>query len=235
MRRRRTKYTWFPVLGTAVDGGVTGNETLPGFPFTVGSPITEGAGDPLITPLIPDREPDVPTTSDENLVDFLGSDYIVKRIVGKIYGFASAAAGTSPPIILFAAGIFVARANESNPNEAIGASTAAERVLNYGPLDVSNIREPWMWRRTWVLKNSNSNGAFTGAGLDSTYHAGSVMDGPHIDVKVSRRVRNDERLWMALQAATILIDGASTPASVDGFVDYRVLGALRKAKNRSAF
>lgn len=232
MRRRRIKYTWFPVLGTAVGEG---SEVFAGFPFNTGSPISEGLGPALVFPLIPDVQPETADTSQENLVDFLGSDYVIKRIVGKLFAFAGASSGQSPPCILFGAGIFVARSDSDNRDVPAGGKTQADADSNFGVLSASNIREPWMWRRTWQLRNRNSTLDFDGGGLLSTYTAGSIADGPHVDCKVSRRVRNDERLWMCLQAGTVLFDGVSDPGQVDGFVDLRFLGALRKAKNRSAF
>lgn len=232
MRRRRTKYTWFPVLGTAFGEG---DGVFAGFPFNLGSPIVEGLGPALVFPLIPDVQPEVADNATENLVDFVGSDYVIKRIVGKLYAFANAAGGGSPPTLQFGAGIFVARSDTLNRDVPAGGKTQADADENFGVLHAANIREPWMWRRTWQLRNRSSSIDFDSGGLLSTYTAGSIQDGPHIDVKVSRRVRNDERLWMCLQAGTVLIDGTNDPAQVDGWVDLRFLGALRKAQNRSAF
>jgi len=231
VRRRRTRYTWFPVLGTDFEDP---DRTLAGFPFNIGAPTTEGLGPVFLTPLIADNQQEIATTNNDNLVDFVGSDYFLKRIVGKIYAFASGNAG-SPPTVNFGAGIFIARKDSTNNDTPLGSSAGTEADVNFGVLDAANMREPWIWRRTWQLRVGGATADFAGGGLQSTYQAGSVLDGPHVDARTARRVRNDERLWLSLQAATVLIDGATDPANIDGWVDLRFLGALRKSKNRSAF
>lgn len=74
----------------------------------------------------------------------------------------------------------------------------------------------------------------------TTAHYGSIMDGPHIDAKSVRRVGNDERLWFAVSAVNFpLVTQSEIVVNQDvqirGYLDFRVLGRLTRAHNRSNF
>lgn len=227
--RRRPKFTWFPNIGFQ---GADPEDDFNGFPFSVGIPAAANTlGDANIFELIPDFTADEPTATTDNLADFIGNEYVLKRIVGKL--FASYNTQNAPAFGILGAGLFVARSDATAPQLPVGARTATERQLNYGVLNNQNIREPWIWRRVWQLTNAGLANQ-TLLGPASTAGFGSVMDGPHIDAKSARRVRKDERLFVCIQGGN---PGAAFGAagSVDGYMDYRVLGALRKAKSRSAF
>lgn len=276
MRRRiRRKYTWFPVIGSAgppepADPNDEFGQLLGD--FTV-SP--DGSSQVFINPLVPD----VPMEGDTinvnapgQLSQALGQEYLIKRIVGKCFLGCHAPADDPPvvirpKIVLVGCGIFVARANDANvgggANTPIGSATQAERVENYSPFGVDAIREPWMWRRTWILStgrpqpNGGSDNHPFGFQFDNVVgvthlpitantQCGSVMDGPHFDIKSARRVGNDERLFFALATRTLDNEFGGSPTPTNGLdggpsggvalvLDFRVLGALRKAKNRSTF
>lgn len=103
------------------------------------------------------------------LTDFLGQEYIIRRIVGNIYvaNTSNYVGGTIPGQFRFiedfttaCAGFFVARAADAdnsvngadNPIGMTGNTTnAADQMDDYSPLMVETIREPWMWRRAWPL------------------------------------------------------------------------------------
>lgn len=227
--RRRAKYTWFPNIGFQ---GADEEDDFAGFPFSVGVPaVANTLGDANIFELIPDFTADEPTATTDNLSDFIGNEYVLKRVVGKL--FASYNTQNAAGFALLGVGLFIARSDATAPQLPVGAGTATERKLNYGVLNNQNIREPWLFRRVWQLTNAGI-ASQTLLGPASTSGHGSVMDGPHIDAKSARRVRKDERLFVCVQAGN---PGAAVGAagSIDGFMDYRVLGALRKAKSRSAF
>lgn len=254
MRRRRTRGTWFPNIGTANadEDNVSGRQFQINFP--AGS-----LQQTLITPLTFDQPKDDDSigAADASLADIIGSEYVLQRIVGKIF-INRAAAFTivngsnvdDQPAVLVSAGFFVARANDAGSgggiDTPIGSASFTELRDNYGPLERDTVREPWIWRRSWML------GLGTDGGLDinlppissanrayprSTSQYGSVMDGPHIDSKVKRRVRQDQRLWFAVSGVPwpipTNIDDAQL--ALQGYLDYRIFGSLRKAKNTSAF
>jgi len=250
MARRRSGGTWLPTLGTQPVAGDAEN-AFSGRVIGSASVVTDGFV--TIFPLIPDAQiegDDANATS--NLVNYVGNEYVIKRIVGKAFIARGNPGGEldNAGAVLVGLGLFVARANDANIgggiDTPIGSATLGERRDNYGPLEVDTIREPWIWRRTWILGSAgNANGIVAGpnelAGQYpcSTALYGSVADGPHIDSRVKRRVSQDNRLWAAIQGVPIdnagwaITEGTSIPISM--FLDYRVFGSLRRARGTSAF
>lgn len=172
------------------------------------------------------------------------NEYLLKRVVGKIYVSVSQIAGTQKGAILCAAGLFVARAE--NPAGDPGAEDfpiGARDVgvfADYAPLNTDTMREPWIWRRSWVLSNQLSTLAAEIISYPKTnVEYGSVADGPHIDAKTARRVKEGERLFFAVQARAFPVNhttaGDSGDVTVHFAYEVRALGALRKGHNRSAF
>jgi len=272
--RRRAKYTWFPMsFSNPVDrqeGLVTGDVIN----------ITHPNGDIdqtiVITPVTIDAPMDPSSSglaSTGDLVRQIGQDYVIERIVGKIFVAAGAVATNEGPPFAYSSievgcGFFVARANDEQSGGGIdvpiGAATPIEAISNYSPLHPDAIREPWMWRRTWMLGNAARTALFRGNGMSFVAQGneifgatpwfpptnagyGSVLDGPHVDCKSVRRVRNDERLFFVVAThMTDVITGqrqkgnpelfdATQGASVFVKTDLRLLGALRKARNSSTF
>lgn len=271
MRRRRSKYTWFPTVGTETIGEGATLEVLSGRTFTVGV-LGTGAISTEITPLTFDTpvDPgDVDSTARGGLVLTIGDEYIIERVVGKCFVAMQSRrnAGddpSEPQAALVGCGLFVTRANDSQSGGGnqtpIGSASIQERRDNYSPISEDTIREPWMWRRTWILGNDafrsisdatqivtfNSLNIRSASSLFPPTNAqyGSVLDGPHVDVKSVRRVRQDERLWFVVSACMLppSFDSISNAGgtknsngSVSGYFDFRILGQLRKAKNRSTF
>lgn len=260
MRKRRTRGTWLPVIGTNI-GESTSTAAGRAFALNVGGAPINGTGIiTAITPLTFDVpiEGDSAVLGDSSLADIIGSEYVLQRIVGKV--FAERISGIDGndddpnPAVLFSAGFFVARANDDQvgggEDTPIGSATEAERTDNYSPLDADTSREPWIWRRTWILGAAGSIPsvpfpAGTGPLINavrnypaSTALYGSVADGPHIDSRVKRRVSQDNRLFFAVSSCTFPIDSepvAPVPIIVSGFLDYRLFGSLRKARGSSAF
>lgn len=262
-KRRRQRLTWFPNLGAAPNIELTDPYQQLLFSLTMppnGSIVTGISPITVDTPL---EGTDV--SSNDQLSEVIGNEYIVKRIVGKCFLSAQDVADDPPVAIqpktyLVACGFFVARANDSGSGGGettpIGSASNQERTDNYGPLSLDTVREPWMWRRSWILTTGRPGAnsaarpmAFQGLGGFNLNQAntafGTVFDGPHFDVKSARRVRQDERLWFSVSARTLdneLGNGAGNPApnntginAISGVLDYRVLGGLRRARNSSSF
>lgn len=238
MRKRgRRKVNWFPTLGT--ESGFASD--IAGFDFNIPTSAVPPLG---IFPITYDEpQSEVLGSSDTPLVDIVGSEYIIKRLVGKIFLGLETSNASLGSAYLIGCGFFVARA-EDPPNQAgpIGYATeaATQRLDNYGPLRKRTIREPWIWRRTWIL-GTGPRLAGTGVFALDTYPPTNTQysglgDGPHIDAKSARRVGNDDRLWFAVEA--IPYPGGSTDqigTTIQGYLDLRVLGSLVKAHNRSVF
>lgn len=256
-RRRRQSVTWFPTLGTA---GINPPDDFAGRVGILNISSTTTVTTQLILPVTFDTpvETEQATTADP-MVSLVGSEYLLRRIVGKIFIGIDGQDGSETRVqtgVLVTCGWFVARAGDVNGTGStdvpIGSTnTALTDTALYGPQHPDVIREPWMWRRSWVLGTPSIpqiiNGqfpAFAGFPNNNVLY-GSVSDGPHFDVKVKRRVSSDDRLWWVIQGRQIAdsgqevpigTSGATTTATVLRFIlDYRLLGTLRKAHNRGNF
>lgn len=247
MRRRRTKGTWLPNVGTAINE----EETYQGRQFTLTLVAGPNNSATAISPLTFDVEfgEDADPSTTTSMADVIGRDYVLQRIVGKLFleRQVAASAGIDPSAaVLVGAGFFVARQNDSGSgggvDTPIGSASAIERRDNYSVLDADNVREPWIWRRTWILgvgqqKSNVVAGLFEAGNYPcSNVYYGSVADGPHIDSKVKRRIGQDNRLWFGVSAMPYPA-GAAVAANivVRGNLDYRLFGSIRKARNSSAF
>jgi len=227
MRRRRTRYQWFP-QDPSYYGDIAAT-----YYWTYIEP-----GEVLALPVVPDQtyNDDTITSADnKTLRDYVeGQDYVLKRIVGKVWGALEqleTPGGESVLIdnVIHAQGLAILPVDDTTP------STPALDASGYDPLNPANSMNPWIWRRTWILSNNlapaheyfypNNIGAY-----------GSVMDGGHVDSKVARRVTREQRLWWitTFRIITQEGDGPTTQRLQCGF-DLRTLGAMRKHRNRSTF
>lgn len=261
--RKRARYTWLPTVGTA-SPNPENDDNSSGRSFSLDIP-PDGSSNVLIGTLTFDepQEGDKLLQATSPLGTILGNEYFLKRIVGKIFimhqgGINGEGNDPSlPSAALVGVGFFVARANDQQQgaDSPIGSATQSERQENYSPLSEDAIREPWIWRRTWILGNplirANREGlAFSGVTAQeatigsqgaffppTTAGYGSVADGPHIDAKTARRIKQDERLFFVI--ATRIWDQGTIPVDntglLRGYLDFRLLGALRKARQGSAF
>lgn len=243
LRRRRFKGTWFPGFGTEGDGG---------------EPRTAGLYDHIthdntaksttqVFAIINDSPRVDPDDETQSLADTIGSEYALRRIVGKFHANFGVTSGTPEELVVkLGLGFFIARENESLDGVPIGVEEEtwaysggsgweSNAFDSYSPLALETTRQPWIWRRTWTL--------FANAGTagwllpQSTMNYGSVLDGPHIDAKTRRRVRQEERLYVAIGLQYQALGHSETPGDVTVFydLDLRYFGALRKARNKSAF
>lgn len=256
MRRRRSNGTWFPVFGTAQSGFEGQAIDIWGHSGT----LLAVTGTRVVTEIIPvtTDEPlnEQPLTSGtDTLVNLIGNEYFLRRLVGKVfctYSTTGSIGEGGPQNVIVAAGFFVARAQSQLTNVPVGVpATQAQSNTNqetgfafnnYSPLANAAQREPWIWRRTWVLgdrqvdegvpeQNPRGNFPFNNASY------GSVMDGPHLDAKTRRRVTSDDRLWFAIAATQWPLVGGetATTGAVAYGLDLRIFGSLRKARNRGVF
>jgi len=259
MRRRRGGGTWFPTQGTDIGEG---QDNHAGRSFVLNLPALSVVTATIIAPVTIDSplEGDEIDPATSQLSEVIANEYLLKRLVGKMFisrvgGDLDANSNDRGPALLVGAGFFIARANDSTSggglDTPIGSATAAERNTNYNPLSADCIREPWIWRRNWVLgaaptqatpgtltrRLSSSTELVAGAYPASTAFYGSVHDGPHFDSTVQRRVNSDNRLWLAISAGPFPAGSATigTGLGIAGYCDLRIYGSLVKARNTSAF
>lgn len=202
-----------------------------------------------------------------NLGNLIANEYFLRRIVGNIFvGFDAQRESDGDPsqaqAVQVGAGLFIARAasetTDGTGSTPVESATETERWNNYGPFALGTIREPWIWRRQWILGNpahrarfeavaaaasanlaTASNQVGGGYMFPSTNVEYSMGADAHIDQKTLRRVGNDNRLWLAISAHNLALAEAvqSFGAIVRlwTFADLRMLGQLRRAKNRGSF
>lgn len=261
-RKRRFRGVWFPNLGTAGPGADIDDDDVGLFiQFTLPT-VAQGATFPsqtFVTPLTFDLiDEEQAVEGADYLSDLIGSEYVLRRIVGDCFVSRDITfnSGASAAAVLVRAGFFVARQADSTQGEnlPIGANTDAELRENYSPSNVATIREPWIWRKTWILGNNGRTPAGGDPVIDglnrhpatNTQYNGA-MSNSRIDAKTLRRVGQDDRLWFAITARAVSTvwtgEGANpftaeintTGTVVKALLDYRLFGSLRKAKQQGRF
>lgn len=242
--RRRAKLFWMPNVGTELDGNTTFDDSPSGRFFSI---INLNAGNPsstieteltfdqpaergvtelgLVNPLLIDAM---------TMADWQGTAWRLRRCVGKMFAGASLEDQqvTGPPAVLFTAGLIV-RTIE------VDSGLSPLPVGDRDPKNLSNIRDPWIWRRQWVLSTTTPGLA---AGVTdvleqfprTTANYGSVQDGPHVDAKTNRVIGPQERLFLTLNGTILPLPTVTTVGrcEIHGYFDYRLLGTTFKASNR---
>jgi len=250
MRRRRSpKVTWLPTLGTTVGAdeveiNVSGLQSQ----FEV-TKLPTDVGYLGIYPLTVDQPSGEDPAEPVSLADAIGSEYFLRRIVGKLFinTFVDGPIANGVTAVAISAGFFVARSDYTTPGLPAGATMLGTNPsdgntwASFSPLDSRCMREPWIWRRNWILSVNGWD-----AGGTQPYPSGNVnygissLDGPHIDAKTRRRVSNDDRLYFAIAGTAWPfdfpeVDTEDLAVNVQFWLDYRLVGSLRKARNRGVF
>lgn len=252
-RRRKSGGTWFPILGNTWQSGDDEYKTASFSLATDPVPLTRALGPSFNGPIPVTKdytlEP-TDTSAASTLQDFVqGQDWLLQRLVGKLHIGAktSAEAGSSASAawkyIEVAAGFFVGRAQDDDQN-------FADLFIDECDVNASNnIQNPWIWRRTWILRNpantfaaSTATSFFEGDFPIANAAYGSIIDGPHIDSRVKRRIRREERLWFIMQTngwdgerSSVTGAAGAVQPFAQAHLDLRIFGSLRKGKNSSAF
>lgn len=234
-RRRRPQVQWMPSLGT--EPGVEGVQ-YPQWPAAqYDCALTVAGRDPetvvqALTWDYPTEESIIAQSAIPSLADWEQSAWRLRRIVGKLFiGYALAGAA---PAVAATAGFIVLKVNEDD-----GTPLKAADVTAYAPDTVGSIRDPWIWRRSWILGHgfveqsgfTSNNASLAGAPAHNMLY-GSVADGPHIDAKTNRRIGPEERLFMVLTVRNLCTLSAQDNSQVYWYLDYRLLGSAMKASNR---
>lgn len=240
-RRRRRGGSWLPLVGTLFNDGQpdstwftfsadwgAGSAPSIGDRFSFGAAPTDTVGAFVLTQ---DDTPDVDNPdAGSSLRDFVeGQEYLLERVVGKIYcGFGRTAGQVNTAIV--AAGLAVLPVEDGAP------TTPAMNIDDYDPLLARNAQAPWLWRRTWLLSNQGIDSEFPYF-PETNVGYGSLGDGPHLDTRgTKRRIRKEQRIFLcaSAQVRNNASSGAET-SFIDFTVDLRLFGAMRKGKNISTF
>lgn len=257
-RRRKARQLWLPVYGqggTTVEGLTTGNAFGGTFQLTNGG-TTDGGIEWDAASVTYDQQQDFTSAQNAQYASILGgsfptmrdvvdgSEWSLRRIVGKCFVTVSAADGdataeTRAPAIECAAGLIVCKTDDRG-----GPTTDFEDV---NPLSQESAEDPWIWQRRWLLGASGPEltgfnypaGAIlpwiAGTQLPmSNVHYGSVMDGPHIDQKTARRIHRQERLFIVVATRPCRFTDLGGVSTEDITVDFRyhlrLLGNVRGSR-----
>lgn len=237
-RTRRPTVVWLPndvtnriQLGGAATAGAENGGFQLAFLVSSGGALT---GHTAVIPVVKD-EPQNVTGTTETLSDLEGSAYRLRRIVGKIFVqpaqiSAAAVAGTSFSFMV-TAGFIILRVDDS------GAILAANADA-YNPQALDAVRDPWIWRRSWVVSNVAGIATANLGVPDSVQliwpesnvqgYGGGVLDGPHIDAKTARIVSDEERLFLAVSAVGLDGTNQGDDTVMQVFGEVRVLASMRK-------
>jgi len=241
-RKRGFKGTWLPAYGDEAVGSE--DIQVVGFTDALFSINNGEAVNTNVFALLPDA-PQEDYDTNQPLVDIIGSEYALRRIVGKFHASTAGSSGApEQTLVKVGLGFFISTVSPVEPLLPIGApgnvftaDTQEAAFDQYSPLALAAIRQPWIWRRTWILQALD--GVSPQSFPASTAGYGSVLDGPHIDAKTRRRVRQDERLFGSVSISYMQPEFASEPAagsqSITYNLDLRFFGALRKAQAKGAF
>lgn len=255
-RRRKAKYIWLPVRfqphpdvpdelpTTAINGSIViepdDSVQLQLAPLLIDGTLEESNLDPL-------------ATGNVTIADIVQSnEYFIKRIVGRFFAGIRQnppLTSTRPSAALLVAGMFVARADGGN--DIVPATSSGGVFHNFDPAHPDTCREPWIWRRSWILGNyfgspspvSNSGsgeGTYSFFPQNNTQYQDGVNSGTIVDAKTARRVKSDERLFIAISARQWppSEEGGTSPGTstfIDFTWDFRALGQLRRARSRGVF
>lgn len=241
-KRRKSNATWFPVTGTAWNNGPSTyyDSTINVGTLTPNTDKVQGAVS-FVAPVTEDFTLPVSSwrgTLNDTLKDIVeGSTWSLQRLVGNIFVRVEPSTGEQTEndvwdSVQVGAGFFTARANDSD---------VTLPDLTFDEFDVfglSNIVNPWIWRRSWILQNA-------GLGADNgvnDFPVSNVMYGPdsdaHIDTKIKRRIPREHRLWFTLavlgwDAARGSVNGTDEEQpKVKAALDLRIIGGMRSGRNR---
>lgn len=245
-RRRRTPVVWLPNVGTSTlrnNGAAFTNvqENNAG----VEAHFTHDPNNILIqeVPLVLDNPPEVGQTGTSlatlqdfslNLTEDIG--YSLRRVVGNFYiscqQFKLAEQTAIAPAWLVAMGLIVRRV-DSETGEALA------QFVDEDPASIQNNRDPWLFRRNWILGSFETQNSTTSALANAVSQfpssnaylgPGSVREGTFVDQKTRRWIGPEERLFMNLSFTALPMDVVYDNFGVTEFYwnfQYRILGTKR--------
>lgn len=233
-RRRKPAVCWLPVSGTENLNQQVIAPIISGDVFVAGS----GAVQTSFTALTFDYGPELLLAANElpTLADYQGSAYRLRRIVGKCFISMTQESPLQPPAVKPAAAIIAAAFIVLRVNEETGTPLLNATPDQYNPLNEDNIRDPFIWRRSWILSNGLSASPSQpqwGEMPFSNVEYGSAFDGAHIDQKTARVIGPEERLFFVIGTQSLEAAAVGENSHIRYVLDYRLLASMRRtAGNR---
>lgn len=227
-RRRPKRVVWLPNTTENNSTFITGSVTVPAAAITPSTTIH------ALTVDYPAEAIQAAGPQPPSVADYVQSGFRIERIVGKFFAGmqqgVGAAQATYPQGAVLALGLIVLRVDELN-----GAPLRALTPNEYSPLVDDNERDPFFFRRSWLLGNGFAVPAPVipwAYAPRTTMEFGSALDGPHIDTMTRRVVRTEERVF-AIVSAMNPGDAADLAGTINYVFDYRMLVTPRVMSNRN--
>jgi len=233
-RTRRPAVVWLPndrtnrlnLAPTVATNGIT-SAALVGAISVGANPVSTSV---QIFPVVLD-EPQGVALATSSLSDVEGSAYRLRRIVGKIFiqpDQTASIVANDPTSFYVTASFIILRVDNTG--------TALAPLATYDNQALDQIRDPHIWRRSWLLSNLAGVTALNIATVDTrisffrrdTTEFGSVQDGGHIDAKTARVVSDEERLFLVVTAVPIDGNAQGRDSLLLVVADLRVLASMRK-------
>jgi len=222
VRRKSPRVVWLPPTDTnsPTENPELGIQTF-SLDISMSAPSVSGE-----VPLTIDSQDD-PLDPNTSLADIESTGYRLRRIVGKIWVIGDNDDEESGiNIIVITAGIIVRR---SDPVTGISfAETIAQDSL-LNPLKIPNFGDPWIWRRSWILRGQADSQFATQLPTSNTgEEVGSALDGPHVDQKTARIVGPEERVFLTVSANVVNGSGQGEINNQTRIVsELRLLASMR--------
>lgn len=237
--RRRRRFTWFPNLGIDTFGDANPETRLSGVNFSLAAAQPGDRFARAILPLTFDQPRNEAVEAATNpalsLSALQGSAWFLRRVVGSIQ-IARGFLNTAPELVPIQPALIVGAALAVIPWDEY--SNTPEADVN--PLLQADINEPWLWRKTCILGAQVINPAATTNiaanalrtfPVNTSFYPQSRFE--TVDQKTMRIISGDERLCLVVSCA--VLTSAPFTENTDGifgYLDYRLLGALRRRTNR---
>lgn len=221
-RKRAPKVSWLPghdglaIGGAAAAGGTAYSKVFHSFVGPLGSGTAIFSAQPLTF-----DQPSLKTAS-QSLADMESSGYRLRRIVGKVWVDVEQQAAEDSGLYICCAALMVRRVDDTG----VPLSSAIE----VQPGAMAATQDPWIWRRSWLLANGLSTNLVR-PGIESSdfcNHEGAALnDGPHLDQKTARIVRENERLFLEFSTIAVNAAAAATDIDIQYCWEARVLASMR--------
>lgn len=242
-RNRGNRGTWFPTLGTSFETESVYHDCS----FSGQSnPVSEDNGlgpQQNVFPITKDFQQFADTSTQLNgpsLRDVVeGQTWRLNRLVGQLHIDCteqnSAVTNLIWPLVRVAAGFFVARSSDTD--QSLPDLTFDE----IDPLQLNNIANSWIWRKSWILSRPLASNVGFSAVPCSNNNMGPGS-GPFFDSRVKRNIKREHRLWFVIgvigwdgNALTHIDPGSTNQPYIRFNLDVRLHGIMKRGRETPSF
>lgn len=230
-KRRKPRVVWLPNDPFfSVDAAGLAHSTLMSAQDTVSGAL--GDTNTIVAPVVRDTTIN-PLTPGSTLADINSSGYRLRRIVGKFWCYFTNTNNQDTPgfpeEVIVTAGFIILRVDDA------GLPLNQANIASYSTQIIENNEAPWIWRRSWLLKDGPANVEVNAGvpflvqpvGPGGVGALGGNADGPHIDQKTARIVGQDERLMLVVTSTNMRSGDQQLARGISYNWEVRVLASMR--------